>query len=533
MTETRLFLNGRFYLGEPGRYAEALACVDGRIAALGNCAEIEAAFPSASTKIDLAGKTIWPGLTDSHLHLLLLGQRLSAIDCDAPSKAEMLRKVAARAEALKDDSWLVGFGWNQNSWTPPQYGTAAELDAFSGSHPVILYARSLHAAWVNSAALAQAGITPATPDPAGGTIQRDAAGRPSGILLENAISMVEGAIPPAVPDQIEDYLLRAQLHLLSLGITCVHDFDRWEHLDTLFRLEASGQLKLKVFKSLPAESLDRILRENLRQVLEARTLLRPGWVKAFADGALGPQTAAMLQPYEGTQERGLLQLRARDVFDLGIHAAQGGWPLAVHAIGDAANREVLKGFALLRQYEAENRLPHLPHRVEHAQIVAPEDLDEFARLDVTASVQPIHATSDMETADRHWGSRCVHAYPYGALGNHSARLIFGSDAPVESANPFCGIHAAVSRRRQDGAPGAAGWQPAQKVSLAQAFQAYTRQPSGALDPAFLEGSFRLGRAADMILLPEDPYRMDSNDIWTLKPSATIIAGEMVYSDEHA
>jgi predicted amidohydrolase YtcJ len=266
-------------------------------------------------------------------------------------------------------------------------------------------------------------------------------------------------------------------------------------------------------------------------------LLRIGSVKLFADGALGPQTAAMLQPYEtapqggGQQNTGILLLDNEQIFEYGQRATTHGISMAIHAIGDRANHEALLGYAQLRRYEREHGLPALRHRIEHVQVLHPDDYGRLAELDVIASVQPIHATSDMYMADHHWGNRSAGAYAFRTLLERGTRVCFGSDAPVESPNPFLGLHAAVTRQRPDGSPAADGWYPAQRLALEEALLGFT---SGAAYAAGLEGQLGMlapGYLADLIVLEQDPFVLPANELHSLQPCATMVAGEWVWQAE--
>jgi hypothetical protein len=264
-------------------------------------------------------------------------------------------------------------------------------------------------------------------------------------------------------------------------------------------------------------------------------MLRIGGVKAFMDGALGPHTAAMIQPFKGgsQQDRGMLFMDAEQLFEHGRLAAQNGLPLAVHAIGDRANHEVLEAFDHLRHFEQEQRITslggRLRHRIEHVQLLHPDDAGRLAALGVTASMQPFHATSDMLMADRYWGERTAYSYAWKLQLEHEANLAFGSDAPVESPNPFWGLHAAVTRRRKDGSPGPQGWIPAQRIGLREALRAYTH---GAAYAAGMED--RLGRLAsnylaDLIVLEQDPFECEADELYRLQPSATMVGGKWVFN----
>jgi predicted amidohydrolase YtcJ len=260
--------------------------------------------------------------------------------------------------------------------------------------------------------------------------------------------------------------------------------------------------------------------------------LRIGSVKLFSDGALGPRTAAMLQPYEGEAGyTGMLLLDAEEIFERGREAVKTGLSLAIHAIGDRANHEVLNAYAQLRAFERENGLPELRHRIEHVQVLHADDVARLAGLGVIASMQPIHATSDMRIADRHWGQRADLAYAWRTLLQNGAMLAFGSDAPVESPNPFWGLHAAVTRRRRDGTPGPLGWHPEQRLGLEEALRAFTLGPAFAAGLEARRGRLAAGYDADLIVLERDPFQAPPDELYTLLPGATMVAGEWVWQGE--
>jgi hypothetical protein len=373
-----------------------------------------------------------------------------------------------------------------------------------------------------------ANINQNTPDPHNGQIQRNDRGNATGILLETAMELVSNVIPHSSVEEIAEAMERAQSILWKLGLTGVHDFDRRESFMALQQLHARGRLKLRVLKNLPVELLDQAFELGLRGGF-GDDMLRIGNIKVFMDGALGPHTAAMFQPYTGEDDnRGILNMDGEELFEHGRKAAQTGLGLTVHAIGDRANHEVLNAYEQLRSYEEKNRLPHLRHRIEHVQVIHPDDAPRLAQLDVIASMQPIHATSDMLMADRFWGERSRLAYAMKTQLDFGARLALGSDAPVESPNPFWGLHAALTRRRADGSPAPDGWYPEQKLTLAQAWEGYT------LGPAFAAGmEARLGRLApnhlaDLIVLDQDPFTCDPDELPGIQPSATMVNGEWVY-----
>lgn len=524
MSRSILFANAKIY-SKNCPQSNSLLIEDGQIKFIGDLQDARKGASSHFTEIDLSGKFVLPGLCDFHLHLAYTAEKLDAVDCETDSLGECLARVATKAQDTSADDWIIGYGWNHNVWQPAEYGTAAQLDAVSANHPVFLHAKSLHAAWVNTMAMRIAGIDRNTPDPAGGVIMRNGNGEPTGILLENAAYLAFTHLPEPDAEQISRKILRAQTHLHSLGLTAVHDFDRFQSAEALLLLNDRGQLKLKVSKNLPSEEVERVILENWREKLTRPPFLKPGWLKAFADGALGPQSAAMLEPYEGSQNFGMLLLNSEVLANLGKTAALAGWPLSVHAIGDRAVREVLDGFCLLRQFERENHLSPLPHRIEHVQIIQPAELQRMKEYNIVASVQPIHAPSDFLTADHHWGERCKYAYAYQTLLSEGVDVRFGSDAPVESANPFLGIHAGVTRQRLDGQPDPQGWYPEQRVTLQQAISAFTQPLPGFGRVDLLEA----GMPADLVILDQDPFEMNSDKLAELCPYMTIVAGEIVYS----
>ncbi|MCJ7694368.1 MAG: amidohydrolase [Anaerolineaceae bacterium] len=507
--------------------ATALAISGGKIIAVGSDKEILAKFKDTSEVLDIKGHTIWPGLTDSHLHLEHLSQSLENVNCETDTLADCLSRVSLRVCKISGSSWILGHGWNHNIWENASYGTAKDLDLVSDEHPVYLTAKSLHAAWANTAALNLAGIDNATLNPPGGTIQRDHKGNPTGILLESAMSLIENIIPEKSPNQLAADFKRLQSYLWQMGITCVHDFDGPLAYKALQILQNNHELTLRVIKNLPGKLLPYLVEVGLRGSF-GDDKLRLGSLKFFADGALGPQSAAMLAPYEGTDSLGSLLLNASEIFDIGRNAIENGWGLAVHAIGDRANRLVLDAFSDLREFELENKFPHLPHRIEHVQLLDPEDQLRFQELDITASVQPIHCTSDIDLVDKYWGKRSPYAYPFKSLLDSKTKILFGSDAPVESPNPFFGLHAAVTRRRMRDDTDSDGWHSEQRINLDDALKAYT------LNPATFAGlGNRLGKLApeyyaDLIVLPVDPFSIDSQELYSIQPELTMINGKIVF-----
>ena len=422
--------------------------------------------------------------------------------------------------------WIIGHGWNQNLWGTG-FGTSRELDTAALDNPVFLTDMSLHTAWVNSKAMELAGINGSSAEPAGGFIQKDAQGQPTGILFEKAVDLVQGIIPPITAEQRKANLLAAQSRLLGYGITSVHDFDRAPCFTTLQELEQENRLLLRVFKSLPVEQLAEAVKLGLHTGFGSQHL-RIGPVKLFADGALGPQTAAMRAPYEGSDfNSGKLLLSAAEILETGRLASKCGLSLAVHAIGDLATQEVLDAFSQLRLFEQENRLPALKHRIEHLQLLSPENIELTAKLNIWASMQPVHLYADRRTADRYWGARSRYAFAFATLLDQKTRLIFGSDAPVENPNPFWGIHAAVTRESQVLSPGELSWYPAELISLTDALKAYTIDPARQAGMEELTGSIQPGKMADLVVLDQDPFLVEPEALYTIHPYRVMVDGGWV------
>ncbi len=507
----------------PQPLAEALAIQGERIFAIGKNEDILNLADRGCEILDLHGKSVLPGITDAHIHLLQYGLKLSSIDCETSSKKECLQRVSAVAQNVPAGAWIKGQGWNHNLWKDG-IGNKDELDAISTNHPIFLAAKSLHASWVNSAALTLAGIDRNTPDPAGGKIERDQHGEPTGILLESASSLVEKNIPQPNEMQMQAALLKSQEQLLQFGITAVHDVDEWKIYPLLEKMKKSVEFPLRVVKNIPADHLEDAIHHGLYTGMGDEHL-RIGWLKLFMDGALGPQTAAMLAPYEGTPDKyGMLILSTADLVEIGDRAVCNGISLAIHAIGDKAIRCALDGIEELSSSNRQSKTT-FPHRLEHVQVIDPADIQHMADLHVMASMQPIHVISDMDTAQKYWGKRCEYAYAWNSIQAAGIPLLFGSDAPVESPNPFLGIHAAVARQKNKTED---AWYPQQALSLQTALEAYTCTPTCILQNQPSLGKLSAGSLADLIILSENPFKVPATSLQGLSPCATMIAGEFVW-----
>ncbi len=512
---------------EPGApRVRAAAVRDGRFAFVGDEDGARAALGGRPRTIDLGGRCVLPGLTDSHLHFKWYAEALHGVDVETATLKEALSRVAVRAAQSLPGAWITGSGWNHNVWGDGSLPHAALLDKAAPHNPVCLEAKSGHALWVNTAALAQAGIGLDTPDPEGGQIAHGRDGVPSGVLLENAMKLVQAVIPKPSPSELAGMMREAQAAAHRVGLTGIHDFDSALSFQAFQELEARGELALRVVKGIPHEHLSAAISLGLRAGFGGE-LLRLGPVKMFADGALGPQTAWMLAPYEGTWSTGIPTLTDEQLFADILRANRAGIACAVHAIGDAACHVVLDAYERAAAVAGTGG-PPLRNRIEHAQLLHPDDLGRLCRLGVIASMQPLHATSDMLIAERCWGSRCRTAYAWKALLEAGTALAFGSDCPVEVCDPRAGIHAAVTRRRADGSPGPDGWQPAQRVSVEEAVRAYTMGAAYAAGRETELGSVARGKLADLTVMDHDIFSIDPHAIPSAPVAGVMVGGRWVY-----
>ncbi|HEX6939347.1 MAG TPA: amidohydrolase [Longimicrobiales bacterium] len=524
--ETLVLADRIHTFAEPAE-ADAMLLRNGRVVAVGTAASLRRRAPDAAV-LDLRGTTITPGLADSHIHLVDWALARRAVDlADAPDADAAAERVARRARSLPPGVWVHGGGWDANRWGA--FPDRRPLDRAAPDRPAVLRSHDMHAAWVNGRALDAAGIDAATPDPDGGRILRDDAGEPTGILLENAVRLVDRVVPPVSDAEIEDAVLDAQRELHRFGITAIHSFPslhpaKLDPLRILERLRATGRLRLRVLQHIPLEFLDDAIRLGLRSGFGG-PWIRIGGVKMFLDGALGSRTAWLREPYLGTDDRGVQVLSTPEFRGAVRRAAEAGLAATVHAIGDAA-----VALALDVLGDAAHRVDAMPHRIEHVQLCPPDRFDDLARAGIVGSVQPCHLITDWRAAERYWGAeRCRGAYAFRSLrAAGRAVLAFGSDAPVEPVDPRLGLYAATTRQDLDGLP-AGGWIPDERIDILDAFLGYTRGPALA---AGADGLGRLapGAAADFAAWDGDPLRAAGPALLSLHCVATVVAGELVQRD---
>jgi hypothetical protein len=504
--------------------AEALAIRAGKIAAVGSAAAVGRFIGPATRVIDLHGRTVTPGLVDAHCHLHGLGEALEELSLrGAASAAAVAQLVADAAKGRAPGEWIRGGGWDQNRWKPAVFPAHDVLDAAAPAHPVALERIDGHALWLNAAALRVAGVGDGTPDPPGGKIVRDATGQATGVLVDNAMSLATARMPVAPPAVRARRIVRAAAIAVSLGLTGVHEMGIDDGTVEAYRaLAREGKLPLRVYAYL-AGRVDGLPRRVPDRDPDGTAMFVLRGVKLFADGALGSRGAALLAPYDDEPaSAGLVLTPPEELARAAKIAATRGFQLAVHAIGDRANRSVLDAFAAAGSTPARD----LRFRVEHAQVVAPEDVPRFAALGVVASMQPTHATSDMPWAEARVGpARIRGAYAWRSILATGAHVAFGSDFPVEETSPLLGIHAAVMRQDAKGEP-AGGWKPEQRVTLTEALRAFTVEPAWASFSEAHRGVVAQGLVADLTVF--DRELAPDQSLLAARVDLVIVGGRVVH-----
>ncbi|MES3023785.1 MAG: amidohydrolase [Pseudomonadota bacterium] len=500
----------------------------GRVIGVGSADEMAAKAPKAR-HLDLQGRTILPGLIDAHGHVFNLGAMLTQLDLSgSTSLADALAQASAYGRANPGHTWLRGRGWNQEIWKLGRFPTAAELDGAVPDRPVWLARVDGHAGWANSRALALAGITKATPDPAGGKIMRDALGNATGVLIDSAQYLVDRVLPKQSEAEARVVLDRALAKMAQMGLTSVHDAGVNVAQDALYREYADlRKLSTRVYGMIGGvdADFDRLASKGpLPSYAQDMYALRA--VKLYSDGALGSRGAALVAPYtDEPASRGLLFHKNPALGAMIEKAMRRGYQVNVHAIGDAGNRQVLDAFDRLI---AKTGKGAQRHRIEHAQVVAPADIARFKRIGIIASMQPTHATSDMNMAENRVGPQRVQgAYAWRSFAQQGARIACGSDFPVESSNPFLGIHAAVTRQDASGQP-VAGWFPEQALSLKEALRCFTLDAAYAGHQEQDLGSLEPGKWADFVVVDRDLFRIAPADIHKTTVLETWVAGRQVF-----
>ncbi len=526
MSADLVLRNARIYTVD-GRnpFAEAMAIRDGRILAIGRAADIDPLVGPDSRLVDLGDRTIIPGLIDAHLHLLSFGLTLTQVDLQgATSVEEALGLVGAAMQRSKPDEWIQGTGWDRNLFG--RLPTRHELDRVAPDNPVLLASKDLHALWVNSRALEMAGIGPESEDPPDGEIVRDPTnGLPAGVLREGARAPLFRAVPAPSDVQCETAVAAALRIAASKGLTGLQSFEDTATFRALQGLRSRRQLNVRVCCHIWKDGLDPAIELGLRTGF-GDEWLRLGHLKLFLDGALGSQTALMLEPYSGSEYTGIQTMSREEFHSLVLKAAEAGIATAVHAIGDAANRFALDVYA---ETAAVWRAAGLRQRIEHVQLLGPGDAQRLGRLGIIASMQPSHATADWQVAEKHWAGRTERAYAWRTVVDTGAPLAFGSDCPVEQIDPMLGLYAAVTRQTRDGLP-EGGWRPEQRLTLFEALEAYTLGAAYASGEESIKGSLEAGKLADFVLLSRDPFAGPPDLLLETQIEATVVGGNVAYGE---
>src|SRR5580658_3221914 len=529
-----VLLNGKIWtVNEAQPRAEAVACLGSRIVAVGPNGEIRKWIGAGTEVIDLGGKLLLPAFNDAHVHFFSGGENLASVQLrDAKSEDEFRRRIAEFAAKQPAGRWITGGDWDHENWTPARLPTRRSIDPVSAGHPVFVNRLDGHMALANSEALKLAGITRETPDPPGGTIVRDAAGEPTGVLKDAAMSSVNRIIPEPSPEQIAVGLRAAMRYARENGVTSVQDMSASPDVLSVYQtLLSRGELTLRIYGFQPLASWQRLASVGLRAAFGGDRL-QIGGLKGFADGSLGSTTALFFEPYlDAPQTSGLANsqmIPESKMLNNILAADHAGLQVAVHAIGDKANATIL---GMYEQAAQQGGARDRRFRIEHAQHLRAQDIPRFGKLRVIASMQPYHAIDDGRWAEKRIGpERAKGAYAFRSLLDSGAVLAFGSDWDVAPMQPLMGIYAAATRRTLDDQhPG--GWVPEQKIGVAEAIRAYTMGSAYASFNERIKGSIEPGKLADMVILSDDILEIPAAEIEKTRVAATIFNGKVIYQRE--
>lgn len=524
-------VNARVWTGDLRRpWADAVAVEGAHIAAVGSSAEIRKLAGAGARVIDAHGAMVVPGFIDAHVHFIEGGFALQSVKLrDARTKAEFIQRIGDFAKTIPAGAWILNGDWDHENWGG-ELPTRQWIDAVTPNNPVWINRLDGHMSLANSAALKAAGVTRDVKDVSGGTIVRDAAGEPTGVFKDNAMGIVERAVPPAGAEMTDRALRAAMQHVNEQGVVAVHHMGGWGDLAAFERAHAAGTLTTRIYASVPLSSWKR-----LADTVKARGIgddwVRIGGLKGFVDGSIGSHTAAMLEPFtDAPNDRGLMVNSEADLYNWALAGDKAGLQLLIHAIGDRAIRVLLDIFERVAK---ENGPRDRRFRIEHAQHIAPADIARFGALGVIPSMQPYHAIDDGRWVDRVIGAeRSKGTYAFKSLLDTKASLAFGSDWFVAPPTPLMGIYAAVTRRTLDEKrPG--GWVPEQKISVEDALRAYT---AGAAYAGFAEGTrgvLKRGMLADITMIDRDLTTIAPETIRDAKIVRTIVNGKVVFEAPEA
>lgn len=522
--------NGTIYTANSSQpRAQAVAIRGEKIIGVGSDADVEKWIGPKTKVIDLHGRFAMPGFNDAHTHLASGGMAKLTVNLEgSTSLAEFQQRIRKALKNYKPGEWITGRGWDHTLWPVKVFPTRWDLDAVSKDHPMIFGRVDGHVAVANSLALKIAGITKDTPDPQGGHIVHDATtGEPTGMLEEDtAMSVVYRKIPPPSAAQRRRGIELALADAVANGVTSIQDYSTWQDFLVYRELKKEGKLPLRVTEWLTFTEPLAKLEEERREGGTTDPWLKTGSLKAFMDGSLGSRTAAMLAPYsDDPSTSGILRMDPKQLDEMSIERDKAGFQLNFHAIGDRANRVALDAFAAVR---AANGPRDRRDRVEHAQVVAPEDFARFAKLGVIASMQPCHLLDDERWAmDRVGPERAKGAYAWNTMRQHGVRLAFGTDFPVESINPLRGLYACVTRELPTGGP-PGGWEPQEKLPMTDCIYDYTAGSAYGEFEEDRKGEIKPGMLADMVVFPVDITQIPPAELLKTSVDLTITGGKIVY-----
>ena len=507
----------------------AVAVWNDRIGAIGADQEVLSLAGAGTRIVDLRGRFVAPGFIDCHAHLTSWAMIASGRQIDlgaTTSLAEALARVERAVPDTPKGAWLRGRGWDKNHWAENRFPTAADLDAVTGDVPAVFPSHDGHSLWANSRAIAMAGIPHDVPDPPGGRVLRDESGTLTGIFQEAAAGLIWDHVPSPTSPELTEALRQALPQASALGLTGIHNCEGGDALGAVQNLRDSGGLSVRVTRYFPAQSLECAAELGIRAGF-GDEWIRIAGVKAFLDGALGAQTAAMLQPYADSDNVGVLTMDLEELERLVSRATEAGLAVALHAIGDRAVRMAIDAFAAVRAGAngASSR-----HRLEHAQHFHPDDIARCAQAGLTLSMQPAHLLADIDTCERHLGGRGRWAFPLRSLLDAGVTLGFGSDAPVETIDPLAGIRSAMARQRHDATP-QDGWYPQERISAYEALRAYTTDAAYAGGTEQSQGSLECGKLADLVVLSHDLLTSPLEALGEMSVLATVVGGRTVYDPE--
>ena len=525
-----IYRNGRIYTNDPGSpWAAAMLVRGEEILAVGDDDEVSALAETGAKTVDLEKHFVMPGFNDAHVHIGGAGEDWIAVRLNGvKSVAELRKRLAEGVAQHKEGEWIAGRGWDHTFWPDKKFPNRKQLDEVSPKNPVILTHISGHVAVANSLALQLAGITKSTPNPSGGEIEKDASGEPTGMLKEGAaMGLVDSKIPPPSMEQRRRGIELALADVAQHGVTSLQDNSAWEDFLTYRAIKNDGKLTVRITEWLPFPAPLAKLEQMRRDGGTSDPWLRTGALKMVTDGALGSRTAAMLAPYsDESSTSGIMTMEPEKLRTLAIERDKADFQLNFHAIGDRANRVALDVFEAVAKA---NGPRDRRDRIEHSQVVAASDFPRFARLQVIASMQPSHETSDMRWAEQRVGpDRVKGAYAWATMQKFGVRLAFGTDYDVEPITPFRGLYACVTRELPEGGP-QGGWQAQEKISLDDCIRAYT---SGSAYGEFMEGKkgeLKAGEFADFIVLSKDLTKVDPSEYVSTKVLRTVVGGRTVYS----